>query len=92
MVNYYLVYVLMSLISESILLTHKQTQFVPFLKLGLYILTGTQKIKEKIIILAELKKLSTSYFKPVVMSFIIISYFIILAYSGLLPCLYKHHF
>lgn len=56
----------------SLLLTHKQIQFVPVLKLGLYILTGTQKMKKKIIILAEFKKLSTSYFKPVVMSLIII--------------------
>lgn len=47
MVIYDLAHVLMSLIDECILLAHKQTQFVPVLKLGLYILTGAQKMKEK---------------------------------------------
>lgn len=47
MVIYDFAQVLMSLIDEFIGLAHKQTQFVPVLKLGLDILTGTQKMKEK---------------------------------------------
>lgn len=47
MVIYDLAHVLMSLIDEFILLAHKQTQFALVLKLGLYILTGAGKMKEK---------------------------------------------
>lgn len=47
MVIYDLAHVLMGLIDKFVLLAHKQTQLVPVLKLGLYILTGTQKMKKK---------------------------------------------
>lgn len=55
MVIYDLAHVLMGLIDKFVLLAHKQTQLVPVLKLGLYILTGTQKMRKKKSYLPNLK-------------------------------------
>lgn len=46
-VTYDLDHVLISLVDEFIFLAHKHTQFIPVLKLAFYVLTGTQKMKEK---------------------------------------------